>query len=279
MHHIGDLEIGLMFWAQGSPEETIQRVKALDLRCGQLGIDETYPIGGFTQDWLDVLRAERFGLATVVCSYTGEDYSDVPAVLNTVGFLPPSTRIERVARTKYVADFASQLSVESVACHIGFVPEDPADSNYGQMVTVVRDICDHCAFLNQTFALETGQEPAAVLKRFIHDVERSNLRINFDPANLILYGTGDPLEALDVLGPYIVSVHCKDGEYPPRGLPNALGKETALGEGSVNVPEFIRKLKQLGYRGILSIEREEPDPVVREADIRKAIKLLTDLRG
>jgi sugar phosphate isomerase/epimerase len=279
MHHVGELEIGLMFWAQGSAEDTIGRVKGLGLRCGQLGIGGDYPIGGFTQDWLDVLRAERFGLATVVCSYTGEEYTDIPAVLNTVGFVPPATRNQRVARTKYVADFASQISVASVGCHIGFVPEDPKDPNYAEIVKVVREICDHCAFLNQNFALETGQEPPAVLKRFIHDVERSNLRINFDPANLILYGTGDPLEALDVLGPYIVSVHCKDGDYPPIDQPNALGTERALGEGSVDVPAFIHKLKQVGYRGILSIEREEPDAAVREADIRKAIKLLTELRG
>jgi L-ribulose-5-phosphate 3-epimerase len=279
MHHVGELEIGLMFWADGSAQQTIQRVKDLGLGSGQLGINGDYPIGGFTQEWMDVLREERFGLATVVCSYVGEDYADVPTVLGTVGFMPPSTRNERVARTKYVADFAAQISVQSVGCHIGFIPENPKNPAYGEMVKVVRDVCDHCSFLNQTFALETGQEPAAVLKRFIHDVERSNLRINFDPANMILYGTGDPLEALDVLAPYIVSVHCKDGDYPPVDQPNALGKEKALGEGSVKFPEFISRLKDIGYRGILSIEREEPDPVVREADIRKAIKLLTELRG
>jgi sugar phosphate isomerase/epimerase len=278
MHHVGELEVGLMFWADGSAEQTIQRVKGLGLRSGQLGINGEYPIGGFTQEWMDVLRTERFGLATVVCSYAGEDYADVPTVLATVGFMPPSTRNERVARTKYVADFAAQISVPSVACHIGFIPEDSKERAYGEMVKVVRDLCDHCAFLNQTFALETGQEPAAVLRRFIHDVERPNLRINFDPANLILYGTGDPLEALEVLGPYVVSVHCKDGDYPPVDQPNVLGKERALGEGSVNVPEFISKLKQMGYRGILSIEREEQNPTVREADIKKAITLLLELR-
>jgi sugar phosphate isomerase/epimerase len=146
------------------------------------------------------------------------------------------------------------------------------------MVHVVREICDHCAGLNQTFAMETGQEPPAVLLRFLKEVERKNLKVNFDPANLILYGTGDPLEALEVLAPYVVSVHCKDGDYPPLDQPKALGTEQPLGKGSVNIPGFIKKLKQIGYRGILSIEREEPDEEKREADIRAAVKLLKELR-
>ncbi len=279
MHRVGELEIGVMFWAKEGAIETIREVKALGVQCGQLGIGGDYPIGGHTQDWLDAVRIERFSLATVVCSYAGESYADFPTVMRTVGFVPRETRNERIARTKHVADFASQLSVESVACHVGFVPEDHTEGVYQEMVHVVREICDHCAGLHQTFAMETGQEPPAVLLRFLKDVERKNLKINFDPANLILYGTGDPLEALDVLAPHIVSVHCKDGDYPPKDQPEALGTERPLGEGSVNIPAFMAKLKEVGYRGILSIEREEPDAARREKDIRAAVKLLQDLRA
>jgi L-ribulose-5-phosphate 3-epimerase len=278
MQHLGELEIGVMFWAKENALETLRAVKALGVQCGQLGISGEHPIGGHTQDWLDALRIERFALATVVASYTGESYADFPTVMRTVGFVPPRTRAERIARTKYVADFASQLSVGSLACHVGFVPEDPGDPVYRDMLHVVRELCDHCAGLNQTFAMETGQEPPAVLLRFLKEVDRHNLKINFDPANLILYGTGDPLEALDVLAPYIVSVHCKDGDYPPVDQPNALGTEKPLGKGSVNIPEFIRRLKRIGYRGTLCIEREEPDEQRREADIRAAVKLLKELR-
>jgi len=279
MHRVGELEIGVMFWAKESPLETLRSVKALGVQCGQLGVPGEYVIGGNTQDWLEALRIERFAVATVVCSYAGESYADFPTVMRTVGFVPPSTRNERIARTKYVADFASQLSVESVACHVGFVPEDRNTALYREMVDVVRQICDHCAGLHQSFAMETGQEPPAVLLRFLMDVGRPNLKINFDPANLILYGTGDPLEALDVLAPHIISVHCKDGDYPPTDQPNALGTEQPLGQGSVNIPAFVEKLKQIGYRGILSVEREELDAVKREADIRAAVKLLKELRA
>jgi L-ribulose-5-phosphate 3-epimerase len=277
MHHVGELEIGLMFWAREEPAETLQEIKEFGIRCGQLGIPGDYSIGGNTGKWVESLRMEHFGLASVICSYIGEEYTDVPTVLRTVGFVPPATRAQRVARTKYISDFAAQLSVDSIGCHIGFVPEDPRNSVYREIVDVMRDLCDHCADNNQTFALETGQEPPAVLVRFLHDVNRKNLKINFDPANLMLYGTGEPLEALDVLAPHIVSVHCKDGDWPPVDQPNALGVERALGEGSVGIPAFIAKLKQVGYRGILSIEREEPDAVKRTADIRSAIALLKSL--
>jgi L-ribulose-5-phosphate 3-epimerase len=277
MHHVGELEIGVMFWARDEPAETLREIKGFGVRCGQLGIPGDYPIGGNTGKWLESLRMERFGLATVVCSYLGEEYTDVATVLQTVGFVPPATRAQRVGRTKHISDFAAQLSVESIGCHVGFVPEDSNSPAYAEIVDVVRDVCDHCADNNQTFALETGQETPAALLRFLHEVNRKNLKINFDPANLILYGTGEPLEALDVLAGHVISVHCKDGDWPPVDQPNALGIERPLGQGSVGIPNFIAKLKQVGYRGILSIEREESDAQERAADIRSAVALLRSL--
>jgi sugar phosphate isomerase/epimerase len=186
-------------------------------------------------------------------------------------------RAERVARTKAVSDVARGLGIESVMCHIGFVPEDPEEALYAEVRDVARDLCDHCGKNGQSFTLETGQEPAQVLLRFIEDVDRPNLRINFDPANMILYGTGDPIEALDVLAKRVLSVHCKDGDWPPRDEPLALGKERPLGEGSVDMPRFIEKLKEIGYRGVLTIEREGVDEERQAGDIRKAVALLKKL--
>ena len=103
---------------------------------------------------------------------------------------------------------------------------------------MVRVVCDHAAGHGQNFALETGQEAAAVLLGFIRDVGRENLKINFDPANLILYGTGEPIAALEVLAPLVVSVHCKDGVWPAAGVKGALGVERALGKGDVGIPRF-----------------------------------------
>jgi sugar phosphate isomerase/epimerase len=254
-------------------------VKSFGLRAGQLGFPGDYSLEGAAEVWDDALRSARFTPVTVVCSYQGEDYADIPTVQRTVGLVPSSTRAERIARTKAVADVGKDLGVDSVACHIGFVPEDPDEPLYREIRDVTRDICEHCAKNGQNFTLETGQEPAHALLRFIEDVGQPNLRINFDPANMILYGTGDPIEALGVLARHVVSVHCKDGDWPPRDQPAALGVERALGEGSVGMDRFVHALKEAGYRGVLSIEREEPDRARRDADIWKAMKLLKSLTG
>jgi L-ribulose-5-phosphate 3-epimerase len=271
------LEPGLMFWAGESADATLREVQSFGLKAGQIGIPGELSLAGQSGPWQKALSAHDVLIVTAVCSYAGESYADIPAVQQTVGLVPTRTRAERIARTKTVSDFAAALDITSVACHIGFIPHDRGDPLYSEMVDVTRDICDHCYQRGQSFALETGQEPVQVLLQFLEDAARPNLKINFDPANLILYGTGDPLEALDLLGRHVISVHCKDGEPPPAGMPDALGRECRLGEGSVDVPRFIHKLHSIGYSGILSIEREEPDPKRRAADIRHAVGLLTQL--
>ena len=174
-------------------------------------------------------------------------------------------------------DFAAAIGVGSFACHIGFVPEDTTHPDYIEVREMVRRVADHAARNKQTFALETGQEPAHVLQRFLKDVDRANVGINFDPANMILYGTGDPIEALTVLGPQVISVHVKDGDWPKRDQPGALGTERPLGQGAVGIPRFVAKLKEIGFRGPLNIEREAENQAERIADIRKAVSYLKSL--
>jgi L-ribulose-5-phosphate 3-epimerase len=274
-----DLEIGVMFWAAKDARKTIQHVKGFGVRAGQLGFPGELPLDGAAERWDEALTAEHFTVVTAVCSYVGEDYADIPTVQRTVGLIPPSTRAERMARTKAVSDLARALAIDSVACHIGFVPHKQDHPVYTGIRDVVRELCDYCGQNGQFFTLETGQEPAKVLLRFMEDVDRPNLKLNFDPANMVLYGTGDPIEALNALSKHVISVHCKDGDWPPRDKPEALGVERPLGEGSVDIPQFITKLKECGYRGILSIEREEPDEKKRAADIRKAVAMLKKLTG
>lgn len=272
-----DLEIGLMFWAGEDARETLREVKQFGLRAGQLGFPGELSLQGAADRWDEALTAEHFTAVTAVCSYVGEDYADIPTVARTVGLVPRDTRAERVERTKAVSDIARALAIDSVACHIGFVPHAPGDRVYDDIRDVTRELCDHCGANGQSFTLETGQEPAKVLLRFMADVNRPNLKINFDPANMILYGTGDPIEALEMLGRHVISVHCKDGDWPPTDQPEVLGQERPLGEGSVDVPAFISKLKEIGYRGVLSIERENVAEPQRSDDIRKAIQLLRRL--
>ena len=280
MQGLEDLEIGLVFWAGPDPAQTLRDAKEFGLRAGQLGFPEGLSLTDAADRWDQALTAEAFSITTALCSYEGEDYSDIPAVMQTVGLVPPETRARRIEHTKAVSDLASKLGIDSVACHIGFLPHDPADPLYEEMRNIALDLAQYCNSNGQNFTLETGQEPAKVLIRFIADVHHPNLKINFDPANMILYGTGDPIEALTVLAEHVVSVHCKDGDWPSMEDPAALGRELPLGKGKVNIPAFVKKLKEIGYRGILAIEREGvQDANERAADIRGAIKLLRDLTG
>jgi sugar phosphate isomerase/epimerase len=284
-----DMEIGLMFWGEKNPRLAVRGIKALGLRCGQLGIAGHVPIADVAALWKATLAEEDFAVTTVFAAYEGESYADIPTVQKTVGFIPPATRTAREARTRQVIDLAAELGVAAFACHVGFIPEDRSDSDYVTVREIVRRICDYTAQNRMLFSMETGQEPAHALKSFIEDVGRENLRINFDPANLILYGTGDPIEALGVLARWVVSVHVKDGNWPPKDKPGSLGTEMPLGEGSVGIDRFITKLKAIGYRGPLTIEREvsleqEMDDRHKEGlshltDIRNAIRLLEALRG
>ena len=195
------LEPGILFWTD---RDDLATIRGFGVNTGQLGVP-----GSMTLDdaaaakWKRALDEAGFKIVTIVAAYEGEDYADIPTVQRTVGFIPPATRDAREQRTLAVSDFAARLGVPSIACHVGFVPEDPAVPEYRAVRDVVRRICDHAAGHGQTFALETGQERAEVLLAFIRDVDRPNLRINFDPANLILYGTGEPIEALRTLGPLV----------------------------------------------------------------------------
>ncbi|MEX2092524.1 MAG: sugar phosphate isomerase/epimerase family protein, partial [Pirellulales bacterium] len=218
---------------------------------------------------------------TVTCvfgGFAGESYADIPTVKATVGLVPPVTRAERTRELKEIADFARDLGVDVVGVHIGFVPHDKRDPTYAAIIAAARELCDHCAANGQALHLETGQEPAEVLLGFLGDVKRENLFVNFDPANMILYGVGEPLPALEKLGRYVRSVHCKDAKWS-REPGVTWGEEVALGDGDVGFEAFLDTLDRIGYAGPLTIEREIPqEPVRQKAEIGRAIELLEGLK-
>jgi sugar phosphate isomerase/epimerase len=233
------------------------------------------------QTFLD--RCKTFGIE-VTCvfgGFEGESYADIPTTVRTVGLVPESTRAARVAEMTEISDFAKLLGCRAVGLHIGFVPEDRKSASYRSLIAASRDLLDHVAGNDQNLHLETGQESADHLLEFIHDVERDNLFINFDPANMILYGSGEPIEALRKLGKYVRSVHCKDGKWAAadrRG--KDWGTEVALGEGDVGMERYLRTLQEIGYTGPLTIEREiAHDRERQRADIGKAVQLLKELRA
>ena len=129
-----------------------------------------------------------------------------------------------------------------------------------------------------TFCLETGQEPAPLLLQFLKDVARPNVRINFDPANMVLYGSGEPIEAFRLLCPHVVSIHGKDGDWPDPATAGALGSERPLGAGAVNIPKFVRTVRESGYTGTINVESGVHGDEPHHVTLRTAVDLLKRLR-
>jgi sugar phosphate isomerase/epimerase len=229
--------------------------------------------------FLDRLNQLGIKLTAVFGGFEGESYADIPTTQRTVGLVPLETRAARTAEMKAIADFAHRLGCSVVALHLGFVPHaSVGDSFYDGIIEVTRDVCDHCRSLGQNLHLETGQESADGLLAFLADVQRDNLFVNFDPANMILYGTGEPIEALRKIGRYVRSVHCKDALWSNRPG-ETWGQEVPLGQGSVNIEAYLRTLQEIGYDGPLTIEREIPqEPERQKQEIGGAVELLERLK-
>ena len=223
---------------------------------------------------------DKFGIRITVVfgGFEGESYADIPTVARTVGLVPPETRSARLAEMKEISDFARLLGVGAVGLHVGFVPHDAGDPLHRDVVAVTRQLCDHCQGNGQNLHLETGQETADTLLEFLGEVDRKNLFVNFDPANMILYGCGEPIEALRKVGRYVRSVHCKDAKWAARpGL--EWGREMPLGEGDVGMEKFLRTLDDLGYAGPLTIEREIPqEPTRQKEEVGRGMRLLNELK-
>ena len=208
-------------------------------------------------------------LTCVFGGFEGESYADIPTVERTIGLVPRETRDARLVEMKEISDFTRLLGCSVIGLHVGVVPHDRGSKDYAEVIDITRQLCDH---------LETGQETAEALLKYIEDSERKNLFINFDPANMILYGTGEPIPALKMVGKYVRSVHCKDGTWSDQpGV--TWGCEVPLGKGDVDMRAYLSTLKEIGYTGPLTIEREIPqEPERQKAEILHATGLLEQLK-
>ena len=229
---------------------------------------------------LDALEKHNIKLTCVVSGFVGESYMSIPIVKDTVGLAPEKTRKERFEEFKSVSDFAKRLGAPSVQFHLGSVPHDTTSKEYKDVVQVTRDACDYVFENGQWLNLETGQETGPALLQFLHDVNRLNLHVNFDPANMILYGCGDPNEALRLVGRFVRSTHCKDARWAaPERRGTEWGQEVLFGTGDVNAELFLQILRSFDYGGPLIIERENREhPDAQYNDVLKTIEYLKQLR-
>jgi sugar phosphate isomerase/epimerase len=262
------MALGLIVSPFGAPEATFRRVRDLGFSNCFLSLDGY--IGGFTPELAAQFRdlLARYSLIATTVEVVGPpplkwNFTRGPS---TIGLVPPKTRAARIDALRQVSDFAKLLGIPQVQTHCGFIPEDPADPLYPGAVGAIRAVAQHCQANGQYFLMETGQETPTTMSRMIRDVAMPNLAVGLDTANLILYGKANPVDAVDILGPHVRSVHAKDGRWPTD--PSQLGEEVLIGQGLVDFKQVFAKLHRLGYTGAITIERETRGPQQIE-DVRQ----------
>lgn len=266
------MALGIMINMGNDPEATIATVHSLEMTTCQ--IDAGY----LDDDLVEQLRAalDKYGVTVTAMGTDGPgpyiyNFYDGPL---TLGLIPRTYRAQRVEKLKKFSDYVKKLNVPAIRIHAGFIPEDPNDHLYREAVETLRDVVSHCKQNGQDFLYETGTETPITMLRAIEDVGLDNQGVNLDTANLILYDKANPLDALDILGPYVKNTHAKDGLYPTN--PRELGKEVEIPHGKVDFPKIIARLRQLNYQGPITIEREISGPgqlasVKRERDYLKKL--------
>ncbi len=206
--------------------------------------------------------------------WTGPMVWDFESGPQTLGLVPEAYRTMRINEVLKGVEFASWLGVKNVATHVGFIPENPSTTEYRGILETVRYIVKYCGEKGMNFNFETGQETPTTLMRMITDIGMDNVGVNLDPANLVMYGKANPVDALDLFKGRINGVHVKDGNYPTDFY--KLGCERVVGEGSVNYPVYLPKLINQGYTGDLYIEREITGEQ-QMVDIKKTIDYIKNL--
>jgi L-ribulose-5-phosphate 3-epimerase len=205
--------------------------------------------------------------------FPGEDYTTPQTIKETGGFGNSALRGERIDRLKWALHRTMALGLSDLSLHAGFLPV-PGDPGREVVLDTLAEAGRLAAARGITLAFETGQETAQLLRLTLDELGMPNLKVNFDPANMLLYDMGDPIRAVEILAPDIRSVHLKDARRPTAS--GAWGEEVPLGQGEVNIGEFVNALRKNGYRGPLIIEREVGDQAARLRDVALGLSYLRD---
>lgn len=255
------------------PAELLAHLKTLGLPRVQIALD---PIRTQPQVWGDFASACKAAGVTMVSGMfgtVGEDYSTLDSIRRTGGLVPDATWDENWRNVQATAKLARQLGLKLVTFHAGFLPHEETDPEFTKLRDRIRQVADVFAAEAIDLGFETGQESADTLRAFLQKLGCRNVGVNFDPANMILYDKGNPLEAMRVLGPWIRQVHIKDATKTL--VPGTWGEEVVVGTGQVHWKGFFRTLKELGFTGYCAIEREAGNQ--RVEDILAARKFVESL--
>jgi L-ribulose-5-phosphate 3-epimerase len=271
---IEPLAIGVCSWSL-----QVKSVAELQRLMQRLGIDVVQIACGDPHhaDWEEgdrlpqVARTSGLRMTGAMLGFPGEDYTTPQTIQKTGGFGNPATRVQRLERFRWALERTRALGLSDLMLHAGFIPE-PEDPDRKPFLDTLAKVSELAKASAVTVAFETGQETADLLRLTLDELKRPNLKVNFDPANMLLYDKGEPLRAVQILGKDIRSVHVKDANRPT--TPGQWGEEVPLGQGQANIRAFVQTLKKVGYRGALCIEREVGDQEQRVTDIAHGIRYL-----
>ncbi|MCX7701408.1 MAG: sugar phosphate isomerase/epimerase [Gemmataceae bacterium] len=273
---IPPLSIGVCSWSLQvkSVPELKRLMDQLGLSVVQIACGDPHHASWDEGDAMpEAAKAAGFHMIGTMLGFPGEDYTTPATIQKTGGFGDPATRPERLERFQWGLARTKALGLSDMMLHAGFIPE-PGDPDRKSFLDTLAKVSDLAQAQGITIAFETGQETADLLRLTLDELKCPNLKVNFDPANMLLYDKGDPLRAVEILGPDIRSVHVKDANRPT--VPGQWGEEVPLGQGQVNIRAFVQTLKKVGYRGPLCIEREVGDQAARIADIAHGVRFLQE---
>lgn len=264
--------LGVCSWSlrPENSRDLVKKVGLTGMRGVQLALTPLVERPAEFADSADLLRADGIAILSGMLETVGEDYSTIARIAETGGVRPDATWPATRSRAAAVARLAGDLGLPLVTFHAGFLPHDRRDPEREKMLVRLREVIDRFAERGVAVAFETGQEPADTLADCLAELDRPSVGVNFDPANMILYGAGDPVEAIRRLAPWVRQVHVKDAL--PAATPGTWGSEVPAGEGAVDWTAFLAAVRGLPRPVDLVIEREAGDR--REQDVRTAATLL-----
>ncbi len=274
------VEIGIMMGVRPDTDfvKTFTEAKAMGITSCQLSM---WNMSLYTDEYAarinDALKeVGGFRVSLVWAGWTGPNEWNFYGGPSTLGLVPVAYRAQRFAELRLASDFAMKIGVTDIATHVGFLPEDPNHPDYTSLIPALRNYCELLKSRGQNFLFETGQETPVTLLRAIEDIGTGNTFINFDTANVILYGKGSAVGSVTMFGQYVRNTHIKDGFYPTNG--RFLGEEVKVGTGLINFPEVYRILKEKGYIGPFTIEREITGDQQKK-DIADTVKYIRKVIG
>jgi len=256
-----------------SAADLVAQVKQCNLAAVQLAVDPIRLGQWNLHETINTLRDAGISIVSAMMGTEGEDYSTLESIAQTGGVRQDATWNANLENAKRNVEITQALGVRLITLHAGFLPHDRKDAERGRMLDRLRMLADVFAARQIAVAFETGQESAPTLLEVMADLRHANTGVNFDPANMILYNMGEPLEAIKLLAPHVRQIHIKDALYTP--TPGTWGSEVPVGTGRVPWKEFIGFVRERLPGVNLCIEREAGDQ--RIVDIRGAVGLISRL--